>query len=66
MASQYQKVAKVSEMKTQLVLGPQPFNRDSLSAAFGKYAKAGNDGQDLAGSGALVFEGEVLEYPIWH
>ncbi len=48
-------------------MGPQPFNRDSASLAFGaRFAAPGSDGQLLAGSGALVFEGEVLEVPSWH
>ena len=51
-------------------LGRQPFNRDSISLAFGPDAKHAEplpkDGQSLAGTGALVFEGEVLELPSWH
>lgn len=53
-------------------LGPQPFNRDCLVLAFGSNAKHAparkrtTDGQRLAGSGALVFEGEALEMPNWH
>lgn len=51
-------------------LGRQPFNRDSIALAFGLNAKHAEplpkDGQSLAGTGALVFEGEVLELPSWH
>jgi len=52
-------------------LGPRPFDRDSIAMAFGPDAKhaeraARRNGQNLAGTGALVFEGEVLELPSWH
>jgi hypothetical protein len=52
-------------------LGPRPFDRDSIAMAFGpgtKHAEpvARQNGQYLAGTGALVFEGEVLELPSWH
>ena len=46
-------------------LGIQPFNRDCAVLAFGKHARV-KDGQQLAGTGALVFEGEVLELPAWN
>lgn len=46
-------------------LGAQPFNRDCVVLAFGKHARV-KDGQQLAGTGALVFEGEVLELPAWN
>lgn len=46
-------------------LGVQPFNRDCAVLAFGKHARV-KDGQQLAGTGALVFEGEVLELPAWN
>ena len=48
-----------------LDLGPQPFNRDDTVLAFGRHARIQN-GQKLAGTGALVFEGEVLELPAWN
>ena len=44
-------------------LGPQPFNRDNPWLAFGRSAARPVDGQSLAGTGALVFEGELLEIP---
>lgn len=47
------------------MLGEQPFNRDNIALAFGKHAKV-NDGQELSGTGALVFEGEVLELSNWN
>ena len=46
-------------------LGIQPFNRDCPVLAFGKHARV-KDGQQLAGTGALVFEGEILELPAWN
>lgn len=46
-------------------LGPEPFNRDNAVLAFGRHARVA-DGQKLAGTGALVFEGEILEIPAWH
>lgn len=52
--------------KRPVELGPQPFNRDNAALAFGKHAKAPLDGQHLAGTGALVFEGELLELPRWN
>jgi hypothetical protein len=52
-------------------LGSQPFNRDDIYLAFGSNAKScpaisRPDGQQLAGTGALVFEGELLELPLWN
>lgn len=52
-------------------LGVEPFNRDDIHRAFGPHAKGSKpsepvDGQQLAGTGALVFEGELLELPRWH
>lgn len=51
-------------------LGAQPYNRDNAFLAFGAHARAAGataaDGQALAGTGALVFEGELLELPGWH
>ena len=48
-------------------LGRQPFHRDDIRLAFGvKHEREVVDGQSLAGSGALVFEGELLELPRWH
>jgi hypothetical protein len=48
-------------------LGRQPFHRDDIRLAFGvKHEREVGDGQSLAGSGALVFEGELLELPMWH
>lgn len=53
-------------------MGVQPFNRDCIALAFGSDArhaparKRTADGQLLAGSGALVFEGEALDMPLWH
>ena len=49
-----------------IVLGFQPFNRHDIVLAFGKHSKSCHDGQNLAGSGALVFEGEVLELTNWN
>lgn len=50
-------------------LGRMPFHRDNAALAFGPgstdLAEPG-DGQSLAGTGALVFEGELLELPAWH
>ena len=51
-------------------LGRQPFNRDNIDLAFRASAsEKAHDGQALAGTGALVFEGELLEFsqaPQWH
>lgn len=65
MASQYYTPKVRTGGKDPIELGIQPFNRDSIALAFGKHAKV-QDGQDLAGTGALVFEGEVLQLPLWH
>ena len=58
---------RVSRVQDRRVpeLGVQPFNRDCPVLAFGKHARV-KDGQQLAGTGALVFEGEVLELPAWN
>ena len=66
MASQYYTPKIRVRAPGRVALGPQPFNRDNIFLAFGMNAKpvAGKsipNGQDLAGTGALVFEGEVLE-----
>jgi len=65
MATQYYIPKLRSAGHGTIVLGEQPFNRDSIALAFGKHAKV-TDGQELAGTGALVFEGEVLELSNWH
>lgn len=56
-----------------LRLGPQPFNRDDAFLAFGEHSLSASrpapgcrDPQLLAGTGALVFEGELLELPAWN
>ena len=65
MATQYH-ISKLRPVTTGSVkLGVQPFNRDNIALAFGKHAKV-KDGQELAGTGALVFEGEVLEIANWN
>jgi hypothetical protein len=58
-----------SNRQATIASGPQPCNRDSAELAFGKLSEMPVrelDGQDLAGSGALVFEGEVLQLPTWN
>ena len=65
MATQYHIPKLHSAGKGTVVLGKQPFNRDSIALAFGKHAKV-TDGQELSGTGALVFEGEVLELSNWN
>ncbi len=64
MASQFYTPKLRSHGNDRVVLGVQPFNRDNVFLAFGSHAKCAHDGQDLAGKGALVFEGEVLELPV--
>ncbi|MGB7288039.1 MAG: hypothetical protein WBC71_14010 [Salaquimonas sp.] len=69
MASQFYTPKVRNDGHGSVELGSQPFNRDSTILAFGKYAKQFGrvlDGQDLAGSGALVFEGEVIRLPAWN
>ena len=66
MGSQFYTPKVRSNENRSIVLGSQPFNRDNIALAFGKIIRSGLDGQDLAGSGALVFEGEVLDLPRWH
>lgn len=63
MASQYYTPKLRSNGNDRIVLGLQPYNRDNVLLAFGSHAKGIHDGQDLAGTGALVFEGEILELP---
>lgn len=61
-----------SAAANRIKMGVQPFNRDCIALAFGSDAKHAPaekrvaDGQLLAGSGALVFEGEALDMPLWH
>ena len=63
MASQYEFDKIRGKNRTLPELGPQPFNRDNPWLAFGRHASIAQDGQMLAGTGALVFEGELLELP---
>jgi len=68
MASQFYTPKVRTGVQDRVALGPQPFNRDNIFLAFGISARpvsaiSGPNGQDLAGSGALVFEGEMLELP---
>ena len=60
-----ERASRSAELGRTPELGVQPFNRDCAVLAFGKHARV-KDGQQLAGTGALVFEGEVLELPAWN
>ncbi len=69
MASQYYIPKLRSNGNPVMFASEEPCNRDNAGPAFGKVArnvKSANDGQDLAGTGALVWEGEVLELPLWN
>ena len=63
---QNKQVSKNHEALLSALCGSQPCNRDDIFLAFGPKASGIKNGQVLAGTGALVFEGEVLELPRWH
>ena len=69
MASFEKEFGSKSTPVNALALGQMPFHRDNAQLAFGRYSVKQtklDDGQALAGTGALVFEGELLELPAWH
>lgn len=73
MTKQFENNAAIEQKNAEIFAGfpgSRPCDRDDILAAFhkvsSKFKSSGKTGQNLAGTGALVFEGELLEFPSWN